>query len=86
MTMKTIHIVLVTLACAATIPAFVACTTEETSVAGPVNQASSSGDSGTTTQTDGSTGPDGADPAACDNGVVFDNAGRVPGWPNVPQP
>jgi len=23
---------------------------------------------------------------ACDKGIVFDNANRIPGWPNVPQP
>jgi hypothetical protein len=28
--------------------------------------------------------PDAAN--ACDKGIVFDNKGRVPGWPNVPQP
>ncbi len=79
---------LLLLAVAVTVPVFslAACGGDDNNNAdgGPQNQV----DAGNDVTTDTGTGTDaGADaPNACATGIVFDNAGRVPSWPNPPQP
>jgi len=89
--MKTFQIASLALACAFPIIILAACSSDSTPSAGPANKlpdpttAVDSG-GGSSGQPDSSTVPDGGGPNACDNGITFDNSGRVPAWPNVPQP
>jgi hypothetical protein len=87
------RLALIALALAAPMATFVACSGDDpTTPTGPQNKVDSGALPDAVVATpDTSTPPTpdaGVDSAVnvCANGIVFDNATRIPGWPNVPQP